>query len=468
MVGGGIGGLSAAYYLAMKHQVVLIEKGRIGGWVHSKKTPHLLELGPRSLRPTGIPGAHTLDLAFSLGLEKELVLAGKKSPSALNRFILWNNELHRLPSSLFQFATSRSPLLKGMFWRLLLEPFKPRGPESESVDSFITRRLGANVSNRLVSAMVHGIYAGDHTKLEVQATLPLLPSLERENGSIILAMINRAFNPTIQPQFIASSPAAQSFIEKIQSIASIYSFKNGIQALTDSLEDSLRRNANVQIIKGSCTAIDIDTKLVDYVSKEGIQSLQSDFVVSAIPAKNLSEIICASSTASSKAIRKIRALLDQITSANVCVVNLVYTGKNLLQIDGFGFLVPVTEAHKTSVLGVVFDSCAIPEQDSNNKVTRLTVMIKYLENATNAKMLRMALDIVEMRLGIAPELLQTSLVTFQMECIPQYVLGHLKRINEIEGLITNSRLDLAIVGASYKGVAINDIVMHSRKMASML
>jgi protoporphyrinogen/coproporphyrinogen III oxidase len=65
VIGGGITGLSAAFYLARKHptvQITLVEKStRFGGWVHSERVEvcdnHgnrarvLLEAGPRTIRP---------------------------------------------------------------------------------------------------------------------------------------------------------------------------------------------------------------------------------------------------------------------------------------------------------------------------------------------------------------------------------------------------------------------------------
>ena len=65
VIGGGITGLSAAFYLARKHptvQITLVEKStRFGGWVrservevcdsHGNRARVLLEAGPRTIRP---------------------------------------------------------------------------------------------------------------------------------------------------------------------------------------------------------------------------------------------------------------------------------------------------------------------------------------------------------------------------------------------------------------------------------
>lgn len=65
VLGGGITGLSVAFYLARKHptvQITLVEKNiRFGGWVRSERVEVrdnlgnrarvLLEAGPRTIRP---------------------------------------------------------------------------------------------------------------------------------------------------------------------------------------------------------------------------------------------------------------------------------------------------------------------------------------------------------------------------------------------------------------------------------
>lgn len=77
--------------------------------------------------------------------------------------------------------------------QLLLEPFRPRsklhtsGHGDESVDAFFARRFGRPLAEEMISAMIHGIYAGDSRKLSVRAVFPQLWEAEREFGSVILA-----------------------------------------------------------------------------------------------------------------------------------------------------------------------------------------------------------------------------------------------------------------------------------------
>lgn len=68
ILGGGISGLSAAYYLsrsAPQVKIRLLEASdRVGGWIKSNhvKDNVLFEAGPRTLRPQGVGGAVLLDM----------------------------------------------------------------------------------------------------------------------------------------------------------------------------------------------------------------------------------------------------------------------------------------------------------------------------------------------------------------------------------------------------------------------
>src|SRR5262245_5281250 len=96
ILGGGITGLAAAWFLKRKWKsqvdVTLLEKSnRIGGWIRTHHEGNFLfELGPRGFRPTG-QGKLTLELIHELGLEGKLIAASK---TARRRFIYWKGKLH--------------------------------------------------------------------------------------------------------------------------------------------------------------------------------------------------------------------------------------------------------------------------------------------------------------------------------------------------------------------------------------
>ncbi|KAF9582854.1 hypothetical protein BGW38_010681 [Lunasporangiospora selenospora] len=208
--------------------------------------------------------------------------------------------------------------------------------------------------------------------------------------------------------------------------------------------------------------------------------------------------------------------LSHNPSANVAVVNLVYdAAKAQLPTPGFGYLIPRSENsaqnHK-GLLGVVFDSCATPGQDtgpSNGNVIKLTAMIggymfdevastQHLSPAAteghsssevgNAKKYspiskgfekdqvrrlelffkEVATDAVMNHLNIEtePELVR---VHIQHNCIPQYLVGHLQRMQSLdEALRRDFDGMLAVTGAGYLGVSVNDCIKNAREVVEAI
>jgi protoporphyrinogen/coproporphyrinogen III oxidase len=152
IIGAGISGLTAAYYLKQAGQRVLLLElsDRVGGAIQSFEAEgFLLERGPNSLR-----GTHEfLDLVDELHLQDELITADPKAPA----YVYFNQSLHPVPMS--PLALIQSKLLStSAKVRLLREPFiaARRETSEESLASFVRRRLGDEVLERLVAPFVCG------------------------------------------------------------------------------------------------------------------------------------------------------------------------------------------------------------------------------------------------------------------------------------------------------------------------
>ncbi|ORX94252.1 Protoporphyrinogen oxidase [Basidiobolus meristosporus CBS 931.73] len=472
ILGGGISGLSAAWYLAKAlpatTRIVLLERSaHLGGWLnsHRSKSGTLFETGPRSLRPKGYTGLLTLNLASELGLTEELLVATKSSPASKHRLIYRGDQLHLLPYDLNSLLFKQPEVLRGTTFAFMKEPFVParRDDADESIHDFIARRLSPKFAEDIVGAVIHGIYAGDAKNLSLKAVMPFLHEAERKYGSIILGGILG----------MKSDPRVKELREKLQSEnpemwgklqdASIYSFKEGIQALSDGIVRSLKRFPNV-ILK---TEVDCDRlefgQVAKVVLKNG-ESYESDHVISTIPSTRLAPML-----------PKPIPTLSQTVGADVGVVNLSYAGKGVLPIDGFGYL--VSPAEKEAVLGVVFDSSNIPEQDAGKDITRMTAMIgghrfKELfgepESVDPEHLLHVAKSTIARHIGVSKEPLESQ-VSIQAQCIPQYTVGHRERLGEthahLKKLYPNQ---LSVTGASYLGVSVNDCVASSYELVNSL
>lgn len=98
VIGGGVGGLSAAYYALERGKlgpIVLMEaSSRLGGWVNTKKLPDgtIFEQGPRMLRPA----KQTLNLIDKLNLSDKLIVKTSKDVTTSNRFMYYNDKMYHL------------------------------------------------------------------------------------------------------------------------------------------------------------------------------------------------------------------------------------------------------------------------------------------------------------------------------------------------------------------------------------
>lgn len=303
---------------------------------------------------------------------------------------------------------------------------------------------------------MHGIYAGDVAKLSIRSTFKSLWDMEQAHGSIFGGMIK---SPKVPP-YQSDNPEAQIFIDATTK-ESVYSFKNGMQTLTDALLKTIVERG-VTVYPESCISLNFKVDEVT-VGRENGETISVDHVISTIPAPNLAALL-------DQSMVPLKDELDSITSVDVGMVNLVYKGDHSqLPVEGFGFLVPKTE--KLKILGVVFDSCAFPQEE---KATVLTVMMGghafeqqfgKPEVVTDSELLETALSNVDKILGIPATDLVDSVVSIHKQCIPQYSVGHSDRMLRIDAL-RDQRLSLT--GASYNGVSVNDCIYNSKLLSAIV
>ena len=194
VVGAGVGGLAAAETLlrfseerSRPIELVLVDGAdRVGGVTGTEAFEGaLLERGPDSF-VTHKPAA--LALCRRLGLEDRIV---PHAPGPTQ--ILHNGQLVPVPAGFALLAPSRidpilaSPLLG---WRGKLRAAaeskvpRERSDEDESVASFVRRRFGDELYDRIAEPIAGAIHLADLERLSLAATFPRFRALEREHGSV--------------------------------------------------------------------------------------------------------------------------------------------------------------------------------------------------------------------------------------------------------------------------------------------
>ncbi|XP_058865404.1 protoporphyrinogen oxidase-like isoform X2 [Acipenser ruthenus] len=458
VIGGGIGGLSACYHLTKSSQVfkiVLLESSsRLGGWLHSTRREDgaVFEHGPRGIRPAGNVGKNTLKMVSELGLENEILPVTSDNIASKNRFLYVGGKLHKMPSG------AARALVSSVARELLVK----RGTqEDESVHGFVERRLGKELADFAIDSLCRGVYAGDCRKLSVRSCFPPLFRAERDYGSIVLGM---AFGRTEKVAELESKLAQKSREEGWAQ----WSLRQGMQALPEALEDWLRRTGRVEILQ------EVEVQRLERTAggsaweiKLHDGSIKADHIISAMPAKALSSVLPPGASPLSEELRR-------ITSVTVAVVNLEYEGL-ILPVEGFGHLVPSSESR--GVLGIVYDSVAFPQHNrKDGQSTRLTVMMGGAwfsevfgdpEEVREELLLQTAAQAVRTHLGVDAEPIWSN-VSLQKDCIPQYTVGHWERIDKIRQYLGQHSLPLSLVGSSYQGVSVNDVIFSSKRAVERL
>lgn len=360
--------------------------------------------------------------------------------------------------------------MKGVLGGILKEPFRRRRSpdlQDESVGSFISRRFGPSLAQNMVSAVLHGIYAGDIDRLSVKSLFPTMWRNEAAHGSLILGMLrtkNKAEivdDVTLQAEL---TPDNAELMKKLEN-ASVYSFKGGIETLSRALVTELKKNPNITIE----TSADLGS--VEYSPDDAnlpfsLGGGKHSHVVSTLYASVTNSLLSPT--------HRIPALA-QIEAVTVLVVNLYFATSNLLPVEGFGYLLPKSipsSSNPHKALGVIFDSCATPQPSETG--TKVTIMLggHYWQGRTSfpsdAEGVRMARDVLRQHLHIDEEPLAAN-VALNRDCIPQYNVGHDARMKDVkQALLETFGGRLCVAGASYRGVGMNDCIRSARDVVKGL
>jgi oxygen-dependent protoporphyrinogen oxidase len=133
---------------------------------------------------------------------------------------------------------------------VLREPFRranrPTHIKDESLDAFMTRRFGESFARTFGSALVHGIYATDSRNLSVRAAFPSLWAAEERGwGSVVRGFLRPSVSDlSLQNYDLGETPQLMRGV-------SVYSFRDGMQAITDALEHQLSEHPNVHILRNT-------------------------------------------------------------------------------------------------------------------------------------------------------------------------------------------------------------------------
>jgi protoporphyrinogen/coproporphyrinogen III oxidase len=206
VVGAGISGLAAAHRMvAAGARVTVFEAAdRPGGQLRSVEVRgHTVDVGAEAAF-TAAPGP--LRLIETLGLDDQVV------PAAPGTTWIWTDRgLRPLPAGFGPAGPSRlRPVLTARvlspagILRAGLEPLLPRTRVDDdlAVGTYLQRRFGREVTDRLVDPLLGGLHAGDVRRLSLTAATPQLAARASARRSLLLGT-SRARPSAAGPGFVS-------------------------------------------------------------------------------------------------------------------------------------------------------------------------------------------------------------------------------------------------------------------------
>ncbi|HET6823722.1 MAG TPA: protoporphyrinogen oxidase [Anaerolineales bacterium] len=452
VVGGGIAGLSAAYYASKLTgvQVTLCESSdRWGGKIITERIPFehgqfVVEGGPDSFLATKVWG---VALCKELGLSERLQGA---NPHQKKTYLLNRDRLLPLPDGLtMMIPTDMQAIVKSrlLSWfgkarmglDFVLPPKALNG--DESLGAFISRRLGREAYESLIEPLMSGIYAGDGDRLSLASTFPHLRDLELEYGSLARGALKMRQRSNGKP---------------IQGWRSVFvTPTSGLAEIVEKLVEYLK--ANGADLKVKTKALQITNDPLQYrVTLQTGETLNADSVVLATPAFAAGQVL--------ESLNPLLASdLQTIPYSSTATISLAYRQSEIpRQLDGYGYVIPRREGRRA--LACTWTSVKFSHR-APETYALLRVFVGRAGQAipwNETDVLAIAKEELKQTLNIAVDPLLERVFLWE-QAMPQYNLGHPATLKRIDEALENHP-GLALAGNGYRGIGIPDCI-HSGELA---
>lgn len=446
IIGGGIAGLSAAFYLEKAKKAgaplewILLEKSdRLGGVIRTEnRDGFILEAGPDSFL-TAKPEA--TQLCRDLGIGDQLI---SSNDAERKTYILVNGNLVPIPQGLeFMVPTRVWPMATSPLFsfatklHMAAELFAsaPKSSNDESVGNFVRRHFGPEMVDRVAEPLLAGVYGGNAENLSLRAVLPRFAEMERQHGSLVRATLQakaKAKNkPGNQPQPLFTS------------------LKNGMQQMVDALVSALPQAA-VRLRQKDLVIRPVND---DWLIESAGMNERFQAVVLAVPAPSVAAML-----------RQFHPALIEglagIPYTSSVAVALAYDQAELP--PGHGFLVPRSEKRKLMACTFVHKKFPyrVPGPARMLRCFFSSSRMPDLLTHSDEDLQRIARQELKEILGVTagPRFART----FRWDrAMAQYEVGHLERVAEMEKIISTMP-GFHIIGNSFHGIGVPDCIKSAR------
>jgi protoporphyrinogen/coproporphyrinogen III oxidase len=463
IIGAGITGLTAAFYLKRKGiPVAVYEAGyRVGGAIQSLRYEGwLAEFGPNTLLETS---PKIGQLVRDAGLQSRRL---DPDPKAGARYVVRYKRPIEMPGSPLGFFTTKL-FTGGAKLAVLREPFVPRRRDGveESIAQFVVRRLNQEFLDHAIDALVAGVYAGDPYKLSVQQAFPKLARLEARYGSLIKGQIFGVVERRRSGEVAKDRAPKFSFDEGLQVLPETLAAQLGDAVKLNTAVTGLVQTAEgwrVIFSEGRIRrASDAEDENRDAQSSSP-QIFEADHgaVIFCGTAPKLAELRIEAAPPHRPVERIDLSPFAEIRYPPVASVVLGFRREDVAHpCAGFGMLIPKVEGFK--ILGTIFSSSLFPNRAPAGHLT-LTSYIggeRHPDLAGLPEQKLVALTCADLRvlLGVRGKPVFQHCVYYP-QAIPQYNLGY-GRYRDLMSEIEIKAAGLFFAGHYRDGISLGDTIV---------
>lgn len=454
VVGGGITGLTAAFYLqreAKKHnlliEIILIEASfRLGGKIQTlRKDGFIIEQGPESFFDQS---GSVRKLAADLNIENDMVRHNNGQT-----YVAVGAELYPIPSGILlgrapevsSFITSGIISLTGKM-RAIGDLVLPKTAEKddEPIGDFFRRRFGKEVVENLVEPLLAGTFAGDIDHLSIRAMFPEFFELEQQHRSLLLGF--KKNGKKLYPNIIGEKAYYETF-------------HNGLETLVEALEEQL---AETTILRGM---------RVERVEKNSDETL-TVHINNGKPIEGDALIMTTPFNVAKEAFKEAEFMeeLPNMNYASIATVTMAFTHEQIKKYkEAMSFYVSRNSDY-------VITTCTWSNRKWDNVAPDgydlLRVYIgrvgdEAIVELSDCEIEKTVLQDLSRILGIEDKPLFTT-VTRWKQGMPQYTVGHDERLQKMQDDIMTNYPNVQLAGSSYDGISVPDCVAQGKQAAEKI
>lgn len=443
VIGGGITGLSAAFYAekaAEKSGLSLCTElfeatGRLGGKIDTlRRDGYVIERGPDSFLKRK---RAALDLVHDLDLD-HLLVENRTGRS----YILKNKQLHAIPSGSMMGipgdfrAFLESDLLsaagKARVFEELLLPFDDWNGDV-SVGTFFEKRFGREMVESIIDPLLSGVYGGDLYSLSLEATLPQFKKIVGQSGSLLKHLHNRI--PEKQTSQFATLKTGLSSL---------------VSALAQNLQGEIRTSVPVREIAET-------EKNVTLVCEDG-QRVYADGVILTVPLDAAARFF-----PGTEVLKREHAVAD--SSMTTVSMAFAKSAVNIGQ-EGTGFV--AADRDLRSPAAATWTHLKWPHTAPEGKAmirTFLSGIRREDDQELVGLSLRCLNQIDDLTVEGQPEF---SVVTHMDHSMPQYEVGHKAWLKHVREVMHADHPKVRLAGMAYDGVGLPDCIRQGKEAAKDL